>query len=249
MPAMPKERLEETCRILGITADADAEKIRRRFKQLAFEYHPDRHGGDPKMEGKFLILSSAYRELMDHVASRPAEEAAREDPGAAAQGRRYFLPLEFIKGVRGGEVAIRFHIFEECPICHGQGGGTCVICGGSGEIRSWAFRRISLPSGLEDGEEIRIPRDDGEDLKLVISYKPHPLLIRRGLDVFSEVRAPAAHSGHEFNVNVLTIWGIIVARIPAGATSEQLYCLRGAGIRRSVDGRFKCGDHYFRLVW
>jgi len=53
--------------ILQVTQDADVQEIRRAFRRLSMEYHPDRHGGDRHFEEKFKELNEAYRVLRDPV--------------------------------------------------------------------------------------------------------------------------------------------------------------------------------------
>src|SRR6185295_7326143 len=46
---------------LGVARDAAAEDIRRAFRKLAAQYHPDRHPGDKAAEAKFKKVAEAYR--------------------------------------------------------------------------------------------------------------------------------------------------------------------------------------------
>jgi curved DNA-binding protein len=51
--------------ILGINKSADADEIKRAFRQLARKYHPDVNPGDKSAEGKFKEVSEAYEVLSD----------------------------------------------------------------------------------------------------------------------------------------------------------------------------------------
>ena len=46
---------------IGLSPVADEEAVKKRFRELAMKYHPDK-GGDPT---KFIELMSVYRELID----------------------------------------------------------------------------------------------------------------------------------------------------------------------------------------
>lgn len=61
--------------VLGIERTADAETIKRAYKRLAIEHHPDRNPDDPSAEEKFKEASEAYSVLSD------AEKRARYDRG------------------------------------------------------------------------------------------------------------------------------------------------------------------------
>jgi curved DNA-binding protein CbpA len=51
--------------ILGISRQATAEEIKKAFRQLALQCHPDRNPGDPQAEERFKEVSEAYGVLVD----------------------------------------------------------------------------------------------------------------------------------------------------------------------------------------
>ena len=50
--------------VLGVSRDADDAEIRRAFRKLAFQYHPDRNREDGSEE-KFKEINEAYEVLSD----------------------------------------------------------------------------------------------------------------------------------------------------------------------------------------
>ncbi len=56
--------------VLGVARDADAESIKRAYRQLALRYHPDRNPGDTTAEERFKTISEAYATLRDPDARR-----------------------------------------------------------------------------------------------------------------------------------------------------------------------------------
>src|SRR5262249_57814047 len=50
---------------LGIDRAADAEEIKRAYRKLAMQYHPDRNVGDQEAEEKFKEAAEAYEVLHD----------------------------------------------------------------------------------------------------------------------------------------------------------------------------------------
>jgi molecular chaperone DnaJ len=51
--------------ILGVSRDADQEEIKRAFRRLALQYHPDRNPNDPEADRKFREIAEAYEVLSD----------------------------------------------------------------------------------------------------------------------------------------------------------------------------------------
>src|SRR5437762_7389878 len=51
--------------ILGVAKEADAEEIKRAYRKLAMQYHPDRNAGDADAEEKFKEAAEAYEVLHD----------------------------------------------------------------------------------------------------------------------------------------------------------------------------------------
>jgi DnaJ-class molecular chaperone len=69
---------------LGLAPGATEEEIRRTYRRLALQWHPDRNRGDARAEERFKEISEAYAVLMD-PAKRHAWEAARH-AGSGAGG-------------------------------------------------------------------------------------------------------------------------------------------------------------------
>jgi DnaJ-class molecular chaperone len=52
-------------RTLGIDKNASQDEIKKAYKKLAFEFHPDKNKGNPEAEAKFKDISNAYNILSD----------------------------------------------------------------------------------------------------------------------------------------------------------------------------------------
>lgn len=51
--------------VLGVARDADGDVIKRAYRKLALQYHPDRNSGEPDSEAKFKEATEAYEILRD----------------------------------------------------------------------------------------------------------------------------------------------------------------------------------------
>ena len=49
--------------ILGIDKSANGDEIKKSFRKLAMQYHPDRNPGDKEAEAKFKEINEAYEIL------------------------------------------------------------------------------------------------------------------------------------------------------------------------------------------
>lgn len=66
-------------RILGVSEDADAAKIKKAYRDLAKKYHPDRRGGDQHAELKFKEISEAYS-ILNNPQKRKEYDMMRKNP-------------------------------------------------------------------------------------------------------------------------------------------------------------------------
>src|SRR5690606_12134307 len=51
--------------ILGVARDADADTIKKAYRKLAMQFHPDKNPGNPEAEEKFKEAAGAYEVLSD----------------------------------------------------------------------------------------------------------------------------------------------------------------------------------------
>ena len=59
--------MKDYYKILGVTKGSSADEIRKRYRKLAMQYHPDRNPNDPAAEERFKEVAEAYGVLTDPV--------------------------------------------------------------------------------------------------------------------------------------------------------------------------------------
>jgi len=129
----------------------------------------------------------------------------------------------------------------QCPDCGGRGkiiGKACETCHGRGTIRKTRRIEVSIPSGVEDGQFLRIAGEGepGEehgppgDLYAVVHIKKHPVFERQGMDLYSTAVVGLATALLGGEITVPTITGSAILKIPRGTQSHTLFRLREQGM-------------------
>ena len=85
--------------ILGVTPLATPDEIRRSYRRLAMEWHPDRKGGDPGASLRFHEVREAYQTLTDPVRKDAwlQERWYLRSIGVKKEHRRADQPVELLK--------------------------------------------------------------------------------------------------------------------------------------------------------
>ncbi len=144
-------------------------------------------------------------------------------------------------GGTGEEVRSRgiMHFSAPCQTCGGTGrtGGRCTSCGGSGGIPVQEAVTVRIPPGVDTGFRMRVPRKGNVgrnggpagDLYLVITVRPHEFFRREGNDILCVVPVTVTEAALGTKIEVPTIEGKTMLRIPPGTQSGQKFRLRGKG--------------------
>jgi DnaJ-class molecular chaperone len=75
-------------KVLGVNPEDDATIIKRRYRELAMQLHPDRNGGDPVKMQRFQEVSIAYA-ILGNEAKRTEYDLRRKSPSPASPGGFY----------------------------------------------------------------------------------------------------------------------------------------------------------------
>jgi molecular chaperone DnaJ len=100
--------------VLGVSRGADAETIKKSYRKLALQYHPDRNPGDRAAEEKFKEAAEAYAVLSD------SDKRVRYDQFGHSMGGAGFSGFEGFQDAFGGFSDIFGDLFEDF---FGGGGG------------------------------------------------------------------------------------------------------------------------------
>jgi molecular chaperone DnaJ len=164
------------------------------------------------------------------------------------------IEIPFRDAVLGGMASLAIRRDRACEKCGGAGRlgrSVCPTCRGTGRVAQSESVKIKIPEGTENGGTIRIPKKGSDgvlggptgDLYVTVRVTPHPYFVRLGNDIHGEVpiTVKEAYAGAE--IEVPTIHGTVLAKIPPGTQSRQKFRLRGKGVR-SPRGD-STGDHIY----
>jgi len=150
-----------------------------------------------------------------------------------------------------------FAMRSTCPRCHGRGEVVeepCPDCGGTGRRPQRRQITVTIPPGVEDGTQLRVP-GEGEaghrggprgDLFCEVHVLPHELFRRSGDDIILEVPIGFAQAALGAEIEVPTLKGKSLLTIPRGTASGTMLRMRGMGLPR-LDG-YGVGDQLVRVV-
>lgn len=139
-----------------------------------------------------------------------------------------------------------FSIQQTCPECHGSGRvieEPCPHCHGRGRVQEEKTLSVKVPAGVDNGDRIRLSGEGerGEyggpagDLYVQIHVQPHPIFTREDNNLYCQVPIGFATAALGGELEVPTLDGKVMLKIPPGTQTGKMFRLRGKGVR-SVRG-------------
>lgn len=147
-------------KLLGVDTKASADEIKKAFRKLSMQYHPDKNPGNKDAEEKFKNINEAYsilsnpekRRLYDNptpLHSRfgglgdifggvnPFANRHKIDPNMPRRGAdlRFLVNAPLYKFIFGGTEELKVDYTDVCDVCSGKGftaTETCSTCNGEG---------------------------------------------------------------------------------------------------------------------
>src|SRR6266536_1454952 len=127
-----------------------------------------------------------------------------------------------------------------CTRCHGTGKNisTCPVCHGEGVVSRTEPLEVRIKAGTRDGQRIRIPGKGNAglhggppgDLYVIIRTESHPVFRRDGEDIYITVPVTATEAALGSKIEVPSIDGRALLKVPHGTQSGQKLRLREKGV-------------------
>lgn len=200
--------------------------------------------------GSERIIDLYKNVVCPHCGGNGAEPGSpiKTCPACKGRGQIYQVRSTILGQIRVASV---------CPECSGSGKipeKKCSKCQNKGIIKEIKKIKINIPAGIDEGEIIRL-QGEGEagskgspngDLYINIHLEPHPLFIRRGIDIYIKKIINITQAALGDKIEVETLYGSVKLTIPEGTQSGEKFRLRGKGLPK-LRG-FGRGDQIIEII-
>jgi molecular chaperone DnaJ len=150
--------------------------------------------------------------------------------------------------------AMRFSL--TCPRCEGTGRlrNKCSTCHGDGRVTAQDSVEVRIPPGAQQGSRLRVAGKGNAgtlgsppgDLYITVRVEPHPIFRREGDDILISIPVRIDEAGLGTKIEVPTIDGRALLKIPQGTKNGQKFRLREKGVLNSRSGAR--GDQIVEVV-
>jgi molecular chaperone DnaJ len=148
---------------------------------------------------------------------------------------------------------MRFNL--TCPRCQGRGQvrSTCPACNGEGRVGRNETVEVRIPPGAQNGSRLRVPKKGNAgrqgqpagDLYIVTRVGSHPLFERKVDDIYVSVPISIGEAVLGAKIEVPTIDGKALLKIPPATSSGKTFRLREKGVLNHRTNRR--GDQYVEV--
>jgi molecular chaperone DnaJ len=255
--------------VLGLPETATFDEIRKRYKELAIQHHPDK-GGDAE---KFKEIAGAYeligsdvklKQYRSGVSAGNMQWDATFDsifkdffgrgtgPSQAKKVSYVTLNISLEDSFRGANKKFMYRTAQSCGHCGGLGATAfhkngqprtiCARCQGAGSTAQLNEAEIEIPRSIQDNDTVVASLGD---VYVTFRILPHPVFERRGVDVYSELEIPLVKVFDGSSLIVNTLHGCVEVAVPRCLQNDQFLRIRQKGFYDSRKGGY--GDHIIRL--
>jgi len=248
-------------KILGVEKTATASEIKKKYRTLARELHPDKNKGDKKLEEQFKAVSEAYDILSSEKTRKEYDEARAlfasggfRSPQAGGnrsqpRGGDFFedfgggntqdIFANLFGGRRGPRKGQDLETDSTITFRESVVGTTLdlrlAVDGGSPQNIT-----ARVPAGVHDGTKIRLkgkgaPGEGGHgDLFINLHVKPHAIFARKGENITMDLPVTFTEATLGADIMVPTFSEEeVVLRLPPGTPNGRVLRIKGRGIHKA----------------
>jgi molecular chaperone DnaJ len=241
-------------KVMGVSKDVSEAELKKKYRKLAREFHPDLHPGDAKAEARFKEINEAHDILSDKAKRaeydqvRAMGSGPRFTGGAGGQGA----------GFNGGGAGFE-DVFANLFGGGGFGGGfggpqrggdlsTKTTLAFIDSIHGTSIKlningkdlTVNIPAGVSDGQKIKLrgkgqPSPNGGpagDLIIDVHVKPHPVFSRDGNNIRVTVPVTFHEAVAGATIQVPTLGGEPVKlKVSPGTPNGRVLRVKGRGVQ------------------
>ena len=247
-------------KILGVTKDVSDAELKKVYRKLARQFHPDSNPDNAKAEAKFKEISEAYSVLSDKAQRAEYDQMRAMGSGPRFTGGQGF-PGGGGQGYPGGAAG-----FEDVFSNLFGGGGGFGGFGGPQRGQDLTHRatidfidsikgttlklnfdrggtvQVKIPAGIQDGQKVKVrgkgsPSPNGGepgDLLVSVVVKPHPVFVRDGNNLRVSVPVTFVEASLGATIQVPTLGGEPVKlKVSPGTPNGRVLRVKGKGVESS----------------
>jgi molecular chaperone DnaJ len=247
-------------KILGVSKDVSDAELKKVYRKLAREFHPDSNPDNAAAEAKFKEISEAYSVLSDKTQRAEYDQVRAMGGGARFTGGGQGFPGGGFPGGGAGFEDVFSNLF---------GGGGMGGFGGFGgpqrgqdlshratidfidSIKGTTLKlnferggnvQVKIPAGIQDGQKVKVrgkgnPSPNGGeagDLLVSVHVKPHPVFVRDGNNLRVSVPVTFVEASLGATIQVPTLGGDPVKlKVSPGTPNGRVLRVKGKGVETS----------------
>ena len=247
--------IEKDCyKILGVSKYVSDADLKKAYRKLAKDNHPDLHPGDAAAEARFKDISEAYDVLSDAEQRREYDAIKAMGGGARFQAGGQGAGFEDVfsnlfggGGFQGGGFP-GFGGFGGFGPQRGQDLSTTASINFIDSVNGTTVKlnlrndsvSVKVPAGIQDGQKLKVkgkgqPSPNGGpagDLVVTIKVKPHAVLTRDGDNIRVSVPVTFAEATLGATIEVPVLGGDPVKlKVAAGTPNGRKLRVKGKGVQ------------------
>ncbi len=249
---MPKNNKKNYYDILKISPLAGPLTVKKSYRRLARLHHPDKNPDNPSSAETFKQINEAYQVLSDTFKRKEFDRHLKKEK--EKKEKKNFSPLyESYHSYSPLKEREAFSVKQ--PL---RKSSSDIVCGKlelsleeaclgcektislnilkNGALKKQTFS-VLVPPGTKEKQNLKIAGQGKNSLYVSVVYQKHPLFRVKGEDILLDLPVPFTSSLLGKQVEIPTLRGRVLFKIPEGAGAGHLIQLKGQGFASSKNKR------------